>query len=582
MKNYTRIAFLFLLLCSVNTFAAGKHQRGARTTTKSAARHGVINPNSSLSNTIFYSEDFASGLPLTWQAVDNAGNGINWSYTTTGITNQGSYGMYDSLSTLNTTAANGYMIYDSDASNGGVGGEDADLLTGPIDCSTYSNVHLYYIETLLHYAESATVSVSTDGTNWTQVYDASAGLNQDQGTANPNPVDLDITSLAAGQAAVYVKFNFTGDYDYFWMIDDFAMYQVDGTDASLSSLIAPATTCSLLSNAETVTVSIFNAGGTDFNIYDINYIIDGNAPVTESVNGTVIAGGSLNYDFVTLADLSAPGTHTITCYISLIGDTNQTNDTITGTIFVGPHALAVGSPYVNGFELTDDLSGWTVEDLNNDTASWDLTDVLPHSGTYCARMAAATAEDYIYTTCLDLSDTAHYDLSYYYRNTSTSNQANFEVVIGQAQNSSAMTQVIVPMSLVTNIAYLPGAAQFQVSASGTYYIGFHVVNGDSLVNFRLDDINISQNSGVGIVELGAGKTSVYPNPSTGSFMITSTVNSESFLVSVSNMLGQEVYSRHFSALSGERIDLSSQSAGQYIVRIITDKGVSTQSVNISR
>ncbi|MFN8165432.1 MAG: choice-of-anchor J domain-containing protein [Bacteroidia bacterium] len=582
MKNSTRIAFLFVLLAAVTTSVAGKSKRNRHVDPSMLQRLSQKSPNQVLSNTIIYSEDFAGGLPVTWQAVDNAGNGVNWAYTTTGIANQGTYPGYDSLSGLNTTAANGYMIYDSDASNGGVGGEDADMITGPVDCSTNSNVHLYFNELIVHYNESATVSVSTDGTTWTQVFDASAGLSQNGATPNPYAVDLDISAIAAGQAAVYIKWNFTGDYDYFWMIDDVALYQVDGTDAEMSSVIAPTTGCTALTNAETVTVSIFNAGGSDFNTFDVSYIVDGNAPVTETANVLVAAGQSVNYSFTAQADFSAPGTHTITAYVSLLGDTNQTNDTVNATIYVGPHPVTTTTAFTNGFEMTDDMSGWSVEDLNNDTISWVLSNVVPHTGSYCAKIAGGVTDDYLYTTCLDLNDTAHYDLTYYYRNTLTNNQANFEVVLASDQNSGAVVTSIVPMSLVTNYAWLPGTVQFQVPASGTYYIGFHVVNGDSLVNFRIDDINLIQNNGVGIVNVEAGKIAVYPNPSQGFISLNSSLTSDSYLVTVTNSIGQVVFSDKFNQLNEQKINLTAQPAGQYIVKVISDKNVYTQKVNIVR
>jgi hypothetical protein len=141
MKNYTRIALLSLVLCSFSVFAANKSGRHLNPTTNKARK--ASNQNQVLTTTPFFTEDFASGLPAGWQTVDNAGNGVNWGYTTTGIANQVDYPGYDSLSTTGTSAANGYMLYDSDASNGGVGGEDADLITDAIDCSAHSNVHLH-------------------------------------------------------------------------------------------------------------------------------------------------------------------------------------------------------------------------------------------------------------------------------------------------------------------------------------------------------------------------------------------------------------------------------------------------------
>lgn len=581
MKNYTRIALLSLILCSVTVFASStKGRRHIKQTTKTIQK--VASQNQTQAITPFFYEDFASGLPSGWQALDNAGNGVNWSYTTTGIANQGSYPGYDSLSTTNTSAANGYMIYDSDASNGSVGGEDADLITDAIDCSAHSNVHLFFNELLAHYAEIPTVSVSTDGSTWTQVLDASAGLSQNDVTPNPTAIDLDISAIAANQVTVYIKFNFTGDYDYFWMIDDITLYEQEGTDAFLTSITSPSNSCSLLSATEAIEVSIYNNGGTDITQFDISFIADNGAPQLETVTTTILPGATLSYLFSATADFSAPGAHTIQAFITVLGDTTQTNDTINGTFFTGPHPVPATPGYSNGFELTDDLSGFYVEDFNNDSVVWELSNVLPHTGDLCARISAAVADDYIFTTCFELIDTAVYDLTYFYRATSTSTPTNFRVVLTTDQNSSAVSQVLSPATLVSNLAYLPGTVQFTVPTTGTYYVGFHAFNSDSLAGLRIDDINITGAAGVGINNVLAGKTVVYPNPSTGLIYLNSTVNSASFNVEVINALGQTVFAKKFGQLSAEMIDLSNQAAGQYVVKVINDKGVNTQIVNLTK
>ena len=322
MKNYTRIALLSLILCSFSVFATTNNgKRHVNKTTKAVQK--VANQNQTQAITPFFYEDFASGLPSGWQALDNAGNGVNWSYTTTGIANQGSYPGFDSLSHTNTSAANGYMIYDSDASNGSVGGEDADLITDAIDCSAHSNVHLFFNELFAHYAETATVSVSTDGSTWTQVFDAAAGMAQNDVTPNPTAIDIDITALAANQVTVYIKFNFTGDYDYYWMVDDITLYEQEGTDAFLTSITSPSNSCSLLSTTEPIEISIYNNGGTDITQFDISFIADNGAPQLETVTTTILPGATLSYLFSATADFSAPGAHTIQAFITVLGDTTQ-------------------------------------------------------------------------------------------------------------------------------------------------------------------------------------------------------------------------------------------------------------------
>src|SRR5262245_43906632 len=105
MKKFTSYSFVFLL-CASYVFAANSFGKK-----NSGARHG--NHNSVLT-VPFYSEDFASGLPGSWQNIDNGSPAnVLWRYTTTGAMNGFPFDNF--LNPNGTTAANGYMIFDSDS-----------------------------------------------------------------------------------------------------------------------------------------------------------------------------------------------------------------------------------------------------------------------------------------------------------------------------------------------------------------------------------------------------------------------------------------------------------------------------------
>jgi len=71
---------------------------------------------------------------------------------------------------------------------------------------------------------------------------------------------------------------------------------------------------------------------------------------------------------------------------------------------------------------------------------------------------------------------------------------------------------------------------------------------------------------------------IYPNPSTGQFVIDSE-SGEIHDVTIYSIAGTKVYTnRHL--LSGESIDLSNQAAGAYIVRIQNRSGVISKMIQI--
>jgi hypothetical protein len=49
---------------------------------------------------------------------------------------------------------------------------------------------------------------------------------------NPEVVTVNISSFAANQATVYLKFNYIGDYDYWWAIDDIKLFEPPAYDVS--------------------------------------------------------------------------------------------------------------------------------------------------------------------------------------------------------------------------------------------------------------------------------------------------------------------------------------------------------------
>ena len=570
MKKSTCIVMACILMSSFGLFA--KNDRHHQIT-PDVSRFPSTAQGHLISFAPFYSEDFSGGIPAGWQNIDSSGNGLLWNATSQGASNG------DSLSVVGTSATNGYVIIDSDSA-GGVNGENADLITDAIDCSGHPTVVLNFNEYLIFYNDTATVQVSTDGTNWTVVYSTSPLAQQFNSTPNPHNVDVDISSIAANQATVYIRFNYKADYSYYWMIDDIQLYELSTANAAVTEIVGPATSCIVLSGNETVTVTVYNAGSTPISGFDLAYVADGGSPVTENVSATVNPGASLPYSFTATADFSNPGPHTMQAYVTLTGDTINSNDTITTSIFNGPHIVNTSNLYTNGFEATDDVSGFLTEDGNNDNNTWQVSTLFPRTGAYAANLSSAQADDWYFTTCLDFDDAINYNLKFYYRTNSTATQADFEVLMGLSQASGDMTIQLVPLARISNVFYLPSSTPFTVPASGTYYIGFHVMNGDSIAGINVDDIVVEPTTGVGIQNIAGEGFAFFPNPSTGIIYLNSkNAESKNYFIEVINPVGQLISSMETNELQNFPLDLSEKADGIYFVRIHTDSGVTTHQVS---
>jgi len=119
-----------------------------------------------------------------------------------------------------TTAANGFAKFDSDALGSNTSVQNAWIrMTNPVDLSAYNSVVLRFQQYYRKYQDDTFVEVSTNGTTWTS-FEVNASLVPNASTSNPNTVELNISSVAASQPQVWVRFRFAGGWDYAWMVDD--------------------------------------------------------------------------------------------------------------------------------------------------------------------------------------------------------------------------------------------------------------------------------------------------------------------------------------------------------------------------
>lgn len=197
------------------------NDRPSSTTTSSVERAGVE----------IYSEDFAGEFPSDWEAVTESGP-CTWQWTDVGHT-----GDYPSQALESTTAANGWMILDSDLCGAEGGDAEVAYLNSPsYDLSDYDFVAFRFEQYYRRFgaAEVTAVEVSVDGgTEWTE-YLFNEDVEQD-GTANPDVRQGNITALAGGESDVRFRFRWEGVWGYGWQVDDFAIIVPDENDLLLSS-----------------------------------------------------------------------------------------------------------------------------------------------------------------------------------------------------------------------------------------------------------------------------------------------------------------------------------------------------------
>ena len=168
---------------------------------------------------VMHHETFGDGdIPQGWDNVVIEGpTGFpGWEWTTTG----GAYG-----GQLNsTTADDGYLILNSDAHGSSGNSEEVDLISEAFDFTGIENDIVFSVE---HWARTygnadIRIYISNDDFNTqTELYRWYDAPQNDFNGSNPVLSQFNITDIAHGQGNVKIKFKWIGEWDYWWLVDDF-------------------------------------------------------------------------------------------------------------------------------------------------------------------------------------------------------------------------------------------------------------------------------------------------------------------------------------------------------------------------
>lgn len=254
----------------------------------------VLAAQAAWAQTNIYTQAFnTASLPTGWQNLDAAGVGGTagkWQRKTS------AYGF------SSTTSTNGFYIFIGDAQTNDNKPEDGQLITGAINCSAFANValqfdHFFYTYYGTNNTNSrGSVSVSTDGTNWTEVY----GVNES--TANDAQQRIDISSFAAYEPTVYVRFRYTGNWDGFWAVDDVKLFIPPVLDIAVNTI----NTNKYVGLADhQITGTVSNEGATAITDFDLTYQDGAGTPVTQSFSGVNIQPFQ-TYDFAFTQRVAMP------------------------------------------------------------------------------------------------------------------------------------------------------------------------------------------------------------------------------------------------------------------------------------
>lgn len=568
-----------------------------------------------------WSDDFSN--PGTWVIEHDAqASSLDWEIGT----NLGCGGFAQIDTIQSTTKSNGYAMIDSDEYGGETGGnevEDSWFTTADsIDLSGYSNVVLEFETWYRRWNyERPYVVISTDGVTWPDltpdtdisqmpnVFDVfpdfpdATSLDQ-----NPTLVRLNISAAAGNQPKVWIRFHWTGTWGYAWFVDDVRVVEQPAND-----LVTETAYISHNASGEeygqipqSQLLSSFAVGGSfnNFGYADQNNVVatldvvDGSSTsvMSATANYTVAASG-LTYDMDEFATPSGvlplglyEGTLTVESDEEMSGagtfanNIYERNFAVTADRYaidgLGVHPAgytSVGSLGTNSF--SDAADGFMM------LTYYDVSQTVAIMGVEILLSSATVPGGSIIVSLHDTADVFADDV------TLPLEQSDV-IDVTQADVDAGMMTVMFgePFTAEPN-AYFASVEMFSNSNASdirilndltvpqpNYSSMIYIPNDQVYTNGNAAAIRLITADNVGISETAVLEgVSVYPNPTEGMIQVT-VKDQDVYTVEVINVLGETIYAG--TANGNTSVDLSSHTAGVYMVRVSTDNAAYTERIMV--
>ncbi|MBI4645293.1 MAG: choice-of-anchor J domain-containing protein [Bacteroidia bacterium] len=112
-------------------------------------------------------------------------------------------------------------------------------------------------------------------------------------------------------------------------------------DAGVIDILSPASG-PMLTSSETIQILVQNFGLNPVSNIPVSYSVNGGAPVNEVISVALAPDSTVSYTFSQSADLSVPGTYTVTACTNIITDGNTANDCFTDSVINYGNSVLMG------------------------------------------------------------------------------------------------------------------------------------------------------------------------------------------------------------------------------------------------
>ena len=488
-----------------------------------------------------------------------------------------------------TTAANGFLYIDSDDLGGASTQNSTAQTVTAIDLSAEAAVSLNWEQQFISFQEVFTVSVSGDnGTSWTDYVIDGGGLQANTFQSK----SLNISAVAGGQSQVLVKFNYQGNWDWMWAIDDVSIIATPLNELVLDdpyygSLFYQYSQIPV-AQIQPIDFAAFvqNIGNDDQPNTILSLDINSGAFTSATAPVTVVSGTTDSLFTVWTPAATAGNTYTATLSVeaSPLVDFSPANNTYTFAPFsTTDHIYAYDDNDVaadqgriggdNGGEVA--FEGGNSFDIFVD-ANLMALDVVVGAGTPVGANFKGVLYEGITTA------------PFY------SKIAETQFYVTDAASIGNITQLLfnAPIALEAGKNYFAGVSvlsEFYISTSGGSPGQDEIASPNSFYSYGTMDspsanknyyttstpmvrMNFDPSLPVGVAELkGQVKFNVFPNPSNGVFNINLSSN-DNVNLTVKNVVGQTVITEtvNVSGNTNHKISLTDYSKGIYFLTVGTE------------
>lgn len=234
----------------------------------------------------------------------------------------------------------------------------------------------------------------------------------------------------------------------------------------------------------------------------------------------------------------------------------------------------------------EDISDWTIEDMDGDGYVWEtvvLEGLTPAIASYSydnPTFTPLTPDNYIISPAISISGFTELTLKYLVKTQDPSwPDETYSVYVSTEANFDGVEPLLTENAADNGVGGVFYEKSIDLSAFNgeeTIYVAFRHHDSEDMFSLHIDDVSVEGEATAAVTDLNGAKAAIYPNPVVDAFNVelSSKLNANNVTVTVTDMTGKVV--KTFGAASSYNV--SDLAAGVYVVKITDGKNTDTKKI----